>query len=70
MIGNHLPMKDNSFIVGLADSLFYWVNYIVDVKRRAILNEESIKYAISEYLEVSKQKPSQRTTIAYVRVDD
>ena len=63
-------MKDNSFIVGLADSLFHWVNYIVDVKRRAILNEESIKYAISEYLEVSKQKTSQRTTIASVRVDD
>ena len=70
MIGNHLPMKDNSCIGGLADSLFHWVNYIVDVKRRAILNEGSIKYAISEYLEVSKQKPSQRTTIASVRVDD
>lgn len=69
MIGNHLPMKDNSFIVGLADSLFHWVNYIVDVKRRAILNEGSIKYAISEYLAVSKQKPSQRTTIESVRVD-
>lgn len=70
MIGNHLPMKDNSFIVGLADSLFHWVNYIVDVKRREILNEGSIKYAISEYLEVSKQKLSQRTTIASVQVKE
>lgn len=42
----------------LARALQHWTCYICDVRRPQILNEGSIKYAISEYLEIAKiQKP-------------
>lgn len=49
----------------LARALQHWACYICDVMRSQILNEGSIKYAISEYLEVAKiQKPLNTNSIA------
>lgn len=40
--------------ISIGNSLIHWTSYLVDVNRQNIINEGSIKYGISELLEVSK----------------
>lgn len=54
---------DSSFIIGLSKSLLYWTNYLVQVSRERIINEGSIKYGISEFLEVNKQQKTSKRGI-------
>jgi len=49
-------MMKEVFIRRLGNSLLHWTNYICAVNREAILNEGSIKYGISEFLEVAKNE--------------
>lgn len=41
-------------IESIGNALLHWTSYLCDVRRSAILNEGSIKYGISELLEVFK----------------
>jgi len=44
----------DNFIADLGNSLANWTSYLASVKRGPILQESAIRYAVSEFLEVSK----------------
>lgn len=57
--------NNNVIPKAIARALQHWSCYICDVKRSEILNEGSIKYAISEFLVVAQvPKPENTNTIA------
>lgn len=60
----------NAIPNALARALQHWACYICDVNRSQILNEGSIKYAISEYLEIAKViKPENINSLAPIISD-
>ena len=50
------PEMKNPLMSRIGTALVDWTNYIIDVNRFKILNESSIKYAVSELLEVLRLK--------------
>lgn len=63
-----MEQQNNIIPISLAQALQHWTCYICDVRRSDILNEGSIKYAISEFLEVSKSTNTSRSGCAIPRI--
>ena len=62
--------NNNAIPKAIARALQHWSCYICDVKRSGILNEGSIKYAISEFLVVAQvQRPENTNSIAPTIID-
>lgn len=63
-----MEQQNNIIPISLAQALQHWTCYICDVRRSDILNEGSIKYAISEFLEVSKSTNTSKSGFAIPRI--
>lgn len=63
-----MEQQNNIIPISLAQALQHWTCYICDVRRSDILNEGSIKYAISEFLEVSKSTDTSKSGCAIPRI--
>ncbi len=62
--------NNNAIPKAIARALQHWSCYICDVKRSGILNEGSIKYAISEFLVVAQvPRPENTNSIAPTIID-